>query len=64
MIEHNHIKQDILLAEEERDKENNHPQAVSSELYEDESVPGMLSDEESSEQHWSTADAWNDIQSL
>ena len=51
MIEHNHIKQDILLAEEERDKENNHPQAVSSELSEDESLPSMLSDEESIEQH-------------
>ena len=53
-----------MPAEEERGKENNHPQAVSSELSEDESVPSMLSDEESSEQHESTADVGNDIQSL
>ena len=61
VIEHNHKKQDALPAEEEHDKENNDPQAVSSELSEDEPVPSMLSDKESSE---STADAGNDIQSL
>ena len=49
VIEHNHNKQDILPAEEEHNKENNHPQVVSSELSEDESVPSMLSDEERSE---------------
>ena len=64
MIEYNHNKQDVLPAEEEHDKENNHPQAVSSELSEDESVPSMLSDKESTEEHGSTADAGNDIQSF
>ena len=64
VVEHSHDKQDVLPAEEELDKENNHPQAISSELSEDESVPSMLGDEGSSEQHESTADASNDFQPL